>query len=359
MRNNWSKGENNVQPSVTSSPIVDIHRHIAHPRLMTSLASISREVFLEDFAAQKEAPGLQTSTFSDIDVQMQAQDQAGITRGVLSHPFPLADLKPSVGSVARDIAALINDELALGVSRHPGKLDFLATVHPFEPGFAEEGDRSLTKLGARGLALTTSYAGRWLDDPTLDPFWEYVQHRHVAVFLHPPLTPVWLPLSEDYPLQEMLYRPFDVMTSTTRLIVSGIFDRYPQLHVVLPFAGAGIMNLLGRLDYAYRIGFTSSPAGNVRMCQHPPSTYMGTNVYAELGLSFSSTTMQQAITIFGSDHVLFGTDYPAGPLEEQLTIVKQLNLNPTEMEQILWKNSQALFHLEGVLGATATTERMS
>lgn len=144
----------------------------------------------------------------------------------------------------------------------------------------------------------------------------------------------------------MVYRPIDVVTTTTRMLFSGLFDRYPRLNIVLPFAGAGIMNLLGRLDYSYRSMTTGSPAKEAALCQHLPSSYMGTNVYVELGLSFSPTTIQQAIQIFGSDHVLFGTDYPVAPLAEQLTIVKQLDLNPTEQEQILWKNSRDLFHLD-------------
>lgn len=332
-----------MQSSSMPGPIIDIHRHIAPPHLMTKLASIPREMFIEQLPVQKDTTT--NPVVSNSDVQVQAQDQAGITKGVLSYPFTLADLNPHAGSTAHDIATLVNDDLATFVSKHPRKLDFLATVHPFEPGFAEEVDRSLTKLGAKGLTLTTSYAGRWLDDPTLEPFWEHVQQRNVAVFLHPPITPVWLPINDRYPLQEILYRPFDVMTTTTRMILSGIFDRYPQLKIVLPFAGAGIMDLLGRLDRSYQIGLTSSPTEGTGTCQRPPSTYMGTNVYVELGLSFSPTTIQQAIKLFGSDHVLFGTDYPAGPLEEQLTIVRQLNLNSTKMEQILWKNSQDLFHL--------------
>jgi hypothetical protein len=100
-----------------------------------------------------------------------------------------------------------------------------------------------------------------------------------------------------------------------------------------------------RLDRSYRIGFSSSSTGDAGTCQRLPSTYMGTNLYVELGLAFSPTTMQQAIKLFGSDRVLFGTDYPAGPLEEQLAIVKQLNLNQIELEQILWKNSRTLFYL--------------
>jgi predicted TIM-barrel fold metal-dependent hydrolase len=177
--------------------------NVANPRLMTNLASVPREVFVKEHPAQKdsqkEATRLQMTEFSDIDAQVQAQDHAGVTKGVLSHPFPLADLKHQVGSVARDIAAIINDDLASVVSKHPSKLDFLATVHPFEPGFVEEADRSLMQLGAKGWTLTTSYASRWLGDRTLDPFWEYVQSRDVALFLHPPITPIWLPLSDIYP----------------------------------------------------------------------------------------------------------------------------------------------------------------
>lgn len=335
-----------MQSSTVSSPIIDIHRHIAHPRLMTDLASIPREMFVEHLPVQKETAYTLPSESTDIDVQVQEQDRAGITRGVLSNPFPLADLKPRVGSVAGNIARLVNDDLATVVSAHPDKLDFLATVHPFEPAFVEEIDRSLTLLGAKGLTLASSYAGRWLNDPTLNPFWEYVQTRDVAVFLHPPITPTWLPLNDIYPLQEMVYRPFDVMTTTTRMIFSGLFDRYPRLKIVLPFAGAGIMNLLGRLDYSYRSLSTSPATQEGTLCQHLPSSYMRTNMYVELGMVFSPTTVQQAIQIFGSNHVLFGTDYPVAPIAEQLEIVKQLNLSPTEREQILWKNSHDLFHLD-------------
>lgn len=340
-----------MQLSTVSSPIVDIHRHIAHPRLLTNLASIPREVFVEHLPVQKETAYTLPSESTDIDVQVQEQDRVGISRGVLSNPFPLADLKPRAGSVAGNIAQIVNDDLATVVSAHPDKLDFLATVHPFEPGFAEEMNRSLTLLGAKGLTLTSSYAGRWLDDPMLNPFWEYVQARDVAVFLHPPITPTWLPLNDIYPLQEMVYRPFDVMTTTTRMIFSGLFDRYPRLKIVLPFAGAGIMNLLGRLDYSYQSLSTSSATQEVALYQHLPSSYMRTNVYVELGMTFSPTTVQQAIQIFGSNHVLFGTDYPVAPIAEQLEIVKQLNLSPTEREQILWKNSHDLFHLNTPSGA--------
>ncbi len=335
-----------MQPFAVSSPIIDIHRHIAHPGLMKNLASLPRDVFVEHLSAQKEAVYNLPAESTDIDVQVQEQDRVGITKGVLSNAFPLADLKPDVGSVAQDIAKIVNDDLATVVSTYPDKLNFLATVHPFEPGFAQEIDRGLKSLGAKGLTLTSSYAGRWLDAPLLNPFWEYVQSRDVAVFLHPPITPTWLPFSDVYPLQEMVYRPFDVMTTMTRMIFSGLFDRYPHLKIVLPFGGAGIMNLLGRLDYSYRSIVTSSSSKEAAICQRPPSSYMKTNMYVEVGMSFSPTTIQQAIQVFGSDRVLFGTDYPIAPIEEQLMLVKQLNLNPTEQEQILWKNSRDLFHLD-------------
>ncbi len=335
-----------MHSSAVSSPIIDIHRHIAHPRLMTNLASLPREVFIEHRSAQKETAYSLPSETTDISVQVQEQDRVGVTKGVLSNPFPLADIRHAVGSIAQDVAKIINDDLAEVVSTHPRKLDFLATVHPFEPGFAQEIDRGLTKLGAKGLSLTSSYAGRWLDAPTLDPFWNSVQSHDVAIFLHPPITPTWLPLNDIYPLQEMVYRPFDVMTTTTRMIFSGLFDRYPHLKIVLPFAGAGIMNLLGRLDYSYQSLSSSSRPKEPALCQHMPSSYMGTNIYVELGMSFSPTTVQQAIQVFGSDHVLFGTDYPVAPLEEQLMIVKQIGLSPMQMEQILWGNSHELFHLD-------------
>ena len=338
-------------PSTSVSEIiVDVHRHLVSPGLLTSLASIPGNVFLRENPGQKNpqknAPSIQTSAFNDIDIQVQEQDRVGVTKGLLGNGSLLADVKQNVGSIAQDIAKIVNNDLAEAVSKHPGKLDFLATVHPFEPGFAEEMERSLTSLGARGLTLTSSYAGRWLDDPALDTFWEQVQSCDTTIFLHPSISPTWLPDNDSYRMQEMVYRPFDVVTTVTRMICSGLFDRYPRLNVVIPFTGAGLMDLLGRLDYFQQKGLITAPGKNAETCHRLPSSYLETNVYTELGVTFSPTTVQQAIQVFGSDHVLFGTDTPVAPTGEQLTIVKQLNLSPSMQEQILWKNSNELFHLD-------------
>ncbi|HLG77471.1 MAG TPA: amidohydrolase family protein [Ktedonobacteraceae bacterium] len=340
-----------MDQSLRRGPIIDVHRHASGPDLQVRLSSIPREVFderLSGFIYARKDIRFQTSGLGDIDVQVQGQDRAGVTKGLLSNPFLLAELRHHVGAIAQEVAAIVNDDLAAVVAKHPRNLDFLATVHPFEPGCIEEAERGLTQLGAKGLSLSTSYAGRWLDDRTLDPFWEYVQSRDVAIFLHPPATPAWLSFNDIYRMQEMLHRPFDEMMNTTRMIYSGVFDRYPRLKIVLPHAGGGIMNLLGRLDYSYRLGFAGLPSEDAATCQRQPSAYIGTNLYVELGASFSPTTVRQALALFGSDHVLFGTDYPAVflPIEEQIAIVTQLDTEPAIVEQILWRNASALFRLE-------------
>lgn len=339
-------------PSPTvSETVIDIHRHLVSPRLLTNLASLPANVFLRvnpgtKRSPQKDTPTIPASSFNDIDTQVQEQDRVGVTKGILGNGSLLADIRPDVGSIAQDVARIVNDDLAEAVSKHPGKLDFLATVHPFEPGYAEEIDRSLTKLGSKGLTLTSSYAGRWLDDRTLDPFWAHVQAREAAVFIHPSIHPTWLPDNDSYRMQEMVYRPFDVVTTITRMVCSGLFDRYPQLKVVIPFTGAGWMDLVGRLDYFHRTHIITAPGKDAVTCRRLPSTYIGTNVYTELGMTFSPSATQQAVQVFGSGHVLFGTDAPVAPTEEQLAIVKQLDLSPDEREQILWKNSNALFHID-------------
>ncbi|QBD75259.1 hypothetical protein EPA93_04310 [Ktedonosporobacter rubrisoli] len=340
-----------MQKISSNETIIDIHRHIAHPSLMANLAAFPREVFLENIPDQQDAKEdtthFQRSVFNDIDAQVQAQNQAGITKGLLGNAFLLADVKPHVGKVAQDVAAALNDNLAGFVARYPNKLDFLATVHPFEPGYEKEIERSLTRLGAKGLTLDSSYAGRWLDDPVLEPFWAHVQSRDIAVSLHPPINPLWLPGNDTFRMQELLYRPFDVITSSARMICSGLFDRYPQLKVVIPFGGAGLLNLLGRLEYFYQIGFIGAQGKNAVTCQRPPSSYMRTNLYIDLSLSFSPSTIRQAIEICGTERVLFGSDYPAAlTIEEQIADVKQLDLRAEEKEQILWKNSNELFHLD-------------
>ncbi|MGD9794620.1 MAG: amidohydrolase family protein [Acidimicrobiia bacterium] len=92
--------------------------------------------------------------------------------------------------------------------------------------------------------------------------------------------------------------------AVTKLIASGVFDRYPDLKVMVSEGGATWGPFLAdRLDEAYR-----QHASAVRpTLQRQPSEYLYSNVYASFQHDRSAPA---ALTAMGWQNVLWGSDYP-------------------------------------------------
>lgn len=72
------------------------------------------------------------------------------------------------------------------------------------------------------------------------------------------------------------------------------------------------------------------------------------NLWVDCSSSFFAMTKNKArdlIHTFGTDRVLFGTDYPMWSPKEELKFFRSLELPPEEEEAILWNNAAKLFHL--------------
>jgi predicted TIM-barrel fold metal-dependent hydrolase len=227
-------------------------------------------------------------------------------------------MSPEVFSQALHLPALavakrLNDATAGLVARCPTRLDFMVMVNPFLAASIGECQRGLDQLGAKGISVGTSWRGQFLDSPRLEPFWEYAEAKGSAVFLHPPMVPIGYQQMNRFKLEEVVGRPFDTAMTVTRMIYAGVFDRHPGLKVVLPHMGGGLPNVIGRLDFGYRLGYEGLPAGQAARCQRRPSEYLRTNLYVDT-MGFSPAGVRQCIELFGVDRMLIGTDYAAVPI---------------------------------------------
>ena len=225
------------------------------------------------------------------------------------------------------------------------KIDISIAVR-FDEGSIEECERCLRDHGAKGISIGTSWQGRFLDSPELDPFWEYAQDRGAAIFLHPPMVPIGHEQMNLYKLEEVVGRPFDTTMTVSRMIYSGVFDRHPGLRIVLPHMGGGLLNVIGRLDFSHRLGYEGLPEGQAAVCERKPSEYLRTNLHVDT-MGFSAAGMRHCIEVFGADRVLFGTDYGPVPISpaEHIDLVKSLGLSPEDEAGIFWKNASDLFGL--------------
>jgi hypothetical protein len=115
--------------------------------------------------------------------------------------------------------------------------------------------RAINDLGLRGVTITSQVNGLSLDSPKLYDFYETACALDVVVFVHPALVPTGYEHLKDYDLPRVLGREVDLTVATTRLIAGGIFDRFPNLKIVIAHFGGGIAAVKERLiGKGYRFG---------------------------------------------------------------------------------------------------------
>lgn len=261
------------------------------------------------------APGSDLSRrLADLDQERLAiMDDAGIDMQVLSLTTPgLFDLDPS-DAVALQRA--VNDEMAAAVARHPQRLQGFATLAPQRPdAAAAELERAVKHLGFHGALVFSRVRGEPLDSRQFWPIYEAAEALRAPLYLHPQ-TP---PASVRQAYYQGLGGPVDLAVAThgvgwhydaglqfLRLVLTGVFDRFPDLQVILGHWGEMLTFYLDRVDHL------ASMAG----LQRSISDYVANNAYLTPGGVFSQRYLRWAAEVVGGDRLLFAADYPYVPTD--------------------------------------------
>ncbi|MBW4025367.1 MAG: amidohydrolase [Proteobacteria bacterium] len=252
----------------------------------------------------------------DPDACLREMDRAGVEMCILSLT------SPGVQGVvdpheALALARASNDHAHALTRKHPGRFAAFAAVPMQEPqAAADELARAVGELGLKG-ALINGYSNvgpdeavQYLDEDVVLPFWDRVAALNVPVYLHP---------REQLPSQQRAIRGypelggsawcFAIETSThaVRLMLSGLFDIYPGVQVILGHLGEGLPFMLPRLQHRLdeqREGRKGAKAA------HRPSHYFARNFHITTSGHFHTKQLRQAIAQIGAERVLFSIDYP-------------------------------------------------
>ena len=96
---------------------------------------------------------------------------------------------------------------------------------------------------------------------------------------------------------------FDTSLAIARCIFDGFLDRYPNLTLIASHGGGALPFLVGRLD----ICWDNIPAASAKTLE-PPRNYMR-RIYVD-SVVFRQDALDMAVSVCGSDNVLYGSDYP-------------------------------------------------
>ena len=273
--------------------------------------------------------------------RLKVMDDNGVDLQVLSLTIPGVELMDA--STGTALARNVNDALADVVRKYPDRFLGFAALAPQSPEeAADELERAVKELDLKGWKTHSNYGENYLDEKRYWPIFERAEKLNVPIYLHPSF-PTIPQLKTDYGWA-LSGAPFGFGVETAicmmRLVLSGVFDRYPGLKVILGHLGEGLPFLLARIDYPYVIPWfdpNARPELNKK-----PSDYFKNNVFVTTSGNYFEPAFMCTYQALGIDRILLGTDYPYEDPNECIRFLEGLSIPKEEKDKIYYGNADQL-----------------
>lgn len=279
--------------------------------------------------------------------RIKEMDAAGIDMEILSYTNATQWLS---GPDALSIAKAANDALAQSVKAYPDRFRAFATLPLGDPtASAEELRRTVKELGFVGTLISgrPQTGNVFLDDSSYNPLWDALTELDLPVYIHPNYTTADACRSYYSGLGDQL----DTILSTygfgwhleagiqvIRMILRGVFEKYPTLKVILGHWGEIVPYYLPRLDQMFSPAVTGLP--------EKFSTYFKRNVWVTPGGIYDNDDLEYCVRKVGIDRLLFATDFPYVPLAGARPFLENAPLSEDEKRKFAYLNAEKLLHLE-------------
>jgi 2,3-dihydroxybenzoate decarboxylase len=271
-------------------------------------------------------------------------DRAGIDISVLSLSSPGVQIFDA--ATATSLAIRANDELAEGIAKNPDRYVGLAAFSPLDPeGGAKELERGVTKLGLRGGILNSHTLGTYMDDEKYWAVFEAAESLGVPIYLHPN-TP------SPQMLEPFLSRGLDAAVygfacetglHALRLIVSGLFDRFPKLQIVLGHTGEALPFWLYRLDFMHTRLSHSNRYPGVGPLKRKMSEYLRENFYYTSSGVGDPKPVMYVQDVIGADRMMYAMDYPWQYVVEETAFFDAMPVPPETLKAFYEDNARKVF----------------
>jgi aminocarboxymuconate-semialdehyde decarboxylase len=274
----------------------------------------------------------------DAEARIKALDEMSIDLQAIS-PSPILLFYWDEADAAAHFSRLQNEAIQAVVNRHPHRLVGFGSVPLQNVPEAIAIAHEAKTLGLKGLEIGTSVGERPLDDPLFEPFYETAQGLDLLLFVHP----VEGGIETDDPVTGMLGNvlqfPFRTTQMIERMLLKGMFEKYPNLRLCLSHGGGLLAFNIWRLDHAYQL--RSEFRRNI---SQTPSSYLK-KLYFD-SIVHSVAALQYLIQVVGADRVVIGTDYPMTMGDfRPVGKISGLKLSDDERSQVLGTNAVRALNL--------------
>jgi aminocarboxymuconate-semialdehyde decarboxylase len=282
-------------------------------------------------------PGLGAGAYDPV-ARIKALDEMKIDMQAIS-PSPILLFYWEDAAVAAHFSRRQNEAIQAVVHKHPDRFVGFGSV-PLQSvadsvAIAEEAK----SMGLKGLEIGNAVGDKPLDDPSFGPFFEATQKLDLLLFVHPleggvdaddPLMPI---------LGNVLQFTFRTTMMVERMILKGMFEKYPNLRLCLSHGGGLLAFNIWRLDHSY-----SLRADLKKVIAQKPSEYLK-KLYFD-SIVHSVTALQYLVQVVGAGRVVIGTDYPMAMGDfEPVAKIMQLDISDADRELVLGGNAKLALNL--------------
>jgi aminocarboxymuconate-semialdehyde decarboxylase len=334
--------------------IIDIFNHVMPP------------AYLDLVKAHSKEPGI-VKRMSNLRMLWDIEHRVAMLR----EQFPQVQQVLTLGLPAPELigdssqspafARVANDGMADMVRRYPDEFPAFVASLPMNNVAAAlaEMDRAIGELGARGIQIISSVAGRPLDDPEFFPVFERATlHHDVPIWMHPARPATRADYAGEpksrYEIWQVLGWPYETSAAMARIVFSGMLQRLPEMRIITHHCGGMIPYFAGRAETLWaQLGSRSAEgdeADVLKRLEKPPIEYFKM-FYGDTVLGGAAAPLACGLAFFGPDQVVFASDCPFDPEEgpmfirEGIASIESLKLSDNDARKIYFGNAARLLKL--------------
>lgn len=277
------------------------------------------------------------------DDRIRDMDAAGIDIAVLSHGAPSG--QRLAADIAVPLIARVNDRLHDAVRNNPDRFAAFCALPTTNPEAAADELERCIAMGFKGAMLHGLSNGEFLDHRKFWPIFARAEQLDVPIYLHPslPHTDVVAAYYADYMEEHPLFaRPawgftVECATQAIRLMLSGVFEKHPDLKIILGHMGESLPFQIWRIDSALK---------------RPGGTAIGLrdiftrNFWITTSGFFSTPALLCSVMEMGVDRIMFAVDWPfVAESSPGTTWMDGVPLSAADRHKIMGGNARALLRL--------------
>lgn len=290
---------------------VDIFAHIIPPKY-------------QEYVASRPHPGHAPMEYADIvpsitnlEARFRAMDRYPDVLQMLTNAAHIpSDIEGP--KEALELSMRLNDEMAELVQKYPDRFAGAAAVVPLNDIDAalKELERAIGDLRLRGLLMRVPINDKGPDQPEFMPLYEAMTRYNLPIWIHPQKRgdiPDYA--SEKYGSKYNIWHVWGIIYETTvamtRLVFSGVLQKYPDLKIITHHCGAMVPYFSDRINSHYDLAeMRHAPQRDFKRGLTEKPIEFFRKFYNDTVLGGNTSALMCAYEFFGAEHLLFGTDAP-------------------------------------------------